>query len=1051
MYIGTTAVAINRGSGALSLTGVSIDGNAATITSQANSATINASTGVNGNDIVRRDANGYIYANHVNFNTGVENPTIANFITDNGDGWSRKSSLAHVKNQIRGIADGTWGISISGNAATASNSSQLQGYQWTSSGKNVRGQEIYVDGWFRNYTSGNGLYNEATGNHFYSDGQYWNVAYGGTTGIRLRNGHAGTILGYLYAETNRRFGLLNANGAWSVVTSPDDNKYVLFGGGYDDNAHSANPGVRLLLGGGNGDAISNYYIGTNLNNYGGNYTKLDLAWHTGIRIGAQQTYGGVRFYDSEDFGTVVFSVNTGDGNVRTTNTHYAYAYRGNGNVGGTGEASWHPAGIYSGGTQWLYGDIYRNSAATYGGGAAYYTILYDNNNTAYYCDPNGTARLSYVVANGGIRIDGNEDLYLDHNYGQSIVGVYTSTRYQGVFAMGTSYRLPKDGSSTGSLYGLAWSHPNAGGVAGNLNTHGLLAMENGSWLASLTGSTRSRDDMRAPLFYDNNNTGYYTDPASTTVLYNLTLAGAKHTYLNIDPGNGHEAMVYYNGGGSGSPWYVGKRTTSQVVGTESFHFYSVAASRTLAGVDTSGNMMSDGSMRSPVFYDYNDTGYYIDPNSTSDSALRIRGGALHGPNTSWSAYLWVGTNGRPDSNASVCATNGNLHMDCANGYAMYLNYYSGNVIYATDFRPNIIYDQQNTAYYIDPNSTTYLYNLILAGGGYFRPNNWIQLDGNYGLYWPNSFGAHIYPNTGSTYTQLRTDGQKNGYDGIWLSYSAVAGMMYDSAGNGGVYREANGRWYFYYHLGNDCMGIGTSSTSSTYSLYLNKGVYAQSRVDATIFYDTNDTGYYCDPASTSYMYRTIFQGRMLFYGADQSADGTNDAQLYFTPGGGLTIASITTSFETGFVGSSYPQNRQVGAQATYDKRFYVWQDLVQYYSDERLKEKTGTLNGALEAIKSWTPFKYVDNALANSFNFGSGKTQIGLSAQEVEAFYPELVELAPFDVENDFSDETNPRRISKSGENYLTLNYTRLVPILVQAIKEQQAKIEELENRINNS
>jgi hypothetical protein len=75
------------------------------------------STGVNGSHLVQRDGNGYIYANHVNFNTGIENPTIDNFITGNGDGWSRKSSLAHVKNSIRGIADGTWGISISGSAA----------------------------------------------------------------------------------------------------------------------------------------------------------------------------------------------------------------------------------------------------------------------------------------------------------------------------------------------------------------------------------------------------------------------------------------------------------------------------------------------------------------------------------------------------------------------------------------------------------------------------------------------------------------------------------------------------------------------------------------------------------------------------------------------------------------------------------------------------------------------------------------------------------------------------------------------------------------------
>jgi hypothetical protein len=59
------------------------------------------STGVTANHVVQRDANGYIYANHINFSTGeTENPTISSFFVSNGDGWSRKASIAHVKGQL---------------------------------------------------------------------------------------------------------------------------------------------------------------------------------------------------------------------------------------------------------------------------------------------------------------------------------------------------------------------------------------------------------------------------------------------------------------------------------------------------------------------------------------------------------------------------------------------------------------------------------------------------------------------------------------------------------------------------------------------------------------------------------------------------------------------------------------------------------------------------------------------------------------------------------------------------------------------------------------
>ena len=58
-------------------------------------------TGITANHVVQRDAYGYIYANHINFNTTeTENPTINSFFVSNGDGWSRKASVAHVKSQL---------------------------------------------------------------------------------------------------------------------------------------------------------------------------------------------------------------------------------------------------------------------------------------------------------------------------------------------------------------------------------------------------------------------------------------------------------------------------------------------------------------------------------------------------------------------------------------------------------------------------------------------------------------------------------------------------------------------------------------------------------------------------------------------------------------------------------------------------------------------------------------------------------------------------------------------------------------------------------------
>jgi hypothetical protein len=71
--------------------------------------------------------------------------------------------------------------------------------------------------------------------------------------------------------------------------------------------------------------------------------------------------------------------------------------------------------------------------------------------------------------------------------------------------------------------------------------------------------------------------------------------------------------------------------------------------------------------------------------------------------------------------------------------------------------------------------------------------------------------------------------------------------------------------------------------------------------------------------------------------------------------------------------------------------------------------------------------------------------EIGLSAQDVQNVLPELVNIAPFDMSLD----ENGNIKSKSGDNYLTISYERLVPILIEGIKEQNKKISNLENEIN--
>lgn len=109
-------------------------------------------------------------------------------------------------------------------------------------------------------------------------------------------------------------------------------------------------------------------------------------------------------------------------------------------------------------------------------------------------------------------------------------------------------------------------------------------------------------------------------------------------------------------------------------------------------------------------------------------------------------------------------------------------------------------------------------------------------------------------------------------------------------------------------------------------------------------------------------------------------------------------------------------------------------DVVTAYSDMRLKVKEGKIVSAVDKVKQLDGFYYTDNELAIELGAGNGKRKVGLSAQQVKAVLPEATQIAPFD-----RDENGN---SKSGKEYLTVQYEKLAPLFVEAIKEQDAKIE---------
>ena len=105
---------------------------------------------------------------------------------------------------------------------------------------------------------------------------------------------------------------------------------------------------------------------------------------------------------------------------------------------------------------------------------------------------------------------------------------------------------------------------------------------------------------------------------------------------------------------------------------------------------------------------------------------------------------------------------------------------------------------------------------------------------------------------------------------------------------------------------------------------------------------------------------------------------------------------------------------------------------VTAYSDPKLKENIEPITSAVNIIQQLNGVYFTWKEGIKHTEVKSGKKDLGILADEVEAVLPEIVH----------------QSISIEGESYKTVSYEKLVPVLIQAIKELKSEIDDLKGKI---
>jgi hypothetical protein len=162
-------------------------------------------------------------------------------------------------------------------------------------------------------------------------------------------------------------------------------------------------------------------------------------------------------------------------------------------------------------------------------------------------------------------------------------------------------------------------------------------------------------------------------------------------------------------------------------------------------------------------------------------------------------------------------------------------------------------------------------------------------------------------------------------------------------------------------------------------------------------------------------------------GSGNFSAGTITASLSGNATSASTSANLSFGSANQVVFKNGSNNGATSSNLTFDgTNLSVGGDITAFASDERLKENIQPLENALDKVLALNGFTYNFNEIGQSLGFDGSVRCVGVSAQEVQKVLPEAVKPAPAD------------------ENYITVQYEKLVPLLIEAIKELKAEINEL-------